>query len=517
MSVSSNVAPAEAGALHGRNVNRLAVLLVVLAVMAGAVCRAAQYAADRSFWVDEAALLLNVRSHSFGQLFGHLDYEQAAPPLFMATERGLMLMLGPSEFSLRLLPLVCGIAGLVVFALVARRVLESPWDAVAVALFAFSDRFIWHGTEVKQYGVDLFVATVLTWLAIGSREGMSATWRLVVTGCVAAAAVWFSYPVMFVFAAASLAMMPRGKEKGCAVGPWLIVNGVAASSFLILIRTVIRAQQTGGLTAYWAVEFLDWHRPWAWPWWVVRRLHSMCNYEVPGAGPVLLIAMAAGIVRMWRERKFERLVILAGPMGFVIIAAAAHRYPFDGARLTTFLCGSMLILASLGMWWGFDAARSVGSKGGGAVWKWVGLVPAGYVLIVASVSAAWHLVLPRNRGHLRPVLEHVREAARPGDRIYVLNDRRAFMWYWPEAEGDVKAGSEAPPGTSGGRFWVVWSFSNQTGKRLADPVLKYGRSIGNEQDEVFSDGGGAVLIAPQGLASESAPNIDGVFVVPGRP
>ena len=191
MSVSSNAVVREsAGELRARNVHRATVLLVI-AVMAGAVCRVAQYAADRSFWVDEAALLLNVRSHSFQQLFGKLDFDQASPPLFMAAERGLLLTLGPSEYSLRLLPLVCGIGALVVFAMIARRVLESPWDVVAVALFAFSDRFIWHGTEVKQYGVDLFVATVLTWLAMGPREGMSATWRLVVTGCVAAAAVWF--------------------------------------------------------------------------------------------------------------------------------------------------------------------------------------------------------------------------------------------------------------------------------------------------------------------------------------
>ncbi len=143
MVVSSNAVAAEsAEALHARNAPRHAALLLVIAVAAGAVCRVAQYAADRSFWVDEAALLLNVRSHTFHQLFGKLEYDQAAPPLFMAAERGLLLWLGPSEFSLRLLPLVCGITALVVFAAVARRVLRSPWDALAVALFAFSDRFI---------------------------------------------------------------------------------------------------------------------------------------------------------------------------------------------------------------------------------------------------------------------------------------------------------------------------------------------------------------------------------------
>src|SRR5579871_6047429 len=154
--------------------------LLIVAILAGIVCRAAQYAAQRSFWVDEAALLLNVRSHTFRQLFGHLDYEQAAPPLFLCAERTLLLTLGPSEFSLRLLPLICGIAAIVLFAALARRLLGSPWDACAVFMFAFTNRFIWHGTEVKQYGIDLCIALFLTYFAVGAGEKWSATKRFLI-------------------------------------------------------------------------------------------------------------------------------------------------------------------------------------------------------------------------------------------------------------------------------------------------------------------------------------------------
>jgi hypothetical protein len=111
----------------------------------------------------------------------------------------------------------------------------------------------------------------------------------------------------------------------------------------------------------------------------------------------------------------------------------------------------------------------------------------------------------------------MRKVVRPGDRIYVLNDRRAFLWYWPEAEGNLKAGADDPIGTSPGRFWIVWSFPNDTGKRQADPVLKYARSFAAEQDEVYSNGGGAVLMTSDSEASSSPPNVDAVFVVPVEP
>jgi len=484
-------------------------MFLVIAVAAGAVCRAAQYAADQSFWVDEAALALNIRSHTVHQLFGKLDYEQAAPPVFMAAERGLLVFLGPSELSLRVLPLVCGVVSLVIFALLARRLLGPPWDALAVALYAFSDRFIWHQTEVKQYGTDLLMSVVLTWIAIGPKQGWSATRRLVLTAVVAAVAVWASYTVMFVFAAASLALIPRGRGRGCAVAPYLVVNAVAGTSFLVLIATVIRAQQTGGLTSYWAVEFLDLHRPWIWPWWVFRRVHSLCNYTIVGGGPVIFAAVIAGIVRMWRGRRFEQLVILAGPVGFVLIAAAAHRYPFDGARMMTFACGSLLIVSCTGLAWGVEA--TVGRRD---ILKWMASAPVAYVLILAATSAAMHLVEPRNRGHLRPVIAHVRKKVRTGDRVYVLNDRRAFLWYWPEAEGNLRAGDDVPIASSNSRFWVVWSFPNETIKRQADPVLRYARTFSREQDHVYSIGGGAVLMTPERAPTSVQPGVESLFVVP---
>ena len=173
-----------------RDLEKAGCWLMLTAIALGIVCRIAQYAANRSYWTDEASLVLNIRNLTAGQLLGPLRYSQAAPPLFLLIERGLFRIAGGGEMSLRIFPVVGGIAGLVLFAVLARRVLrvdssdtvpstgsgpalslsKGPWDAVAVFLYATADRLIFHNTEVKPYGTDVLVCVLFLLLAIDTRE-----------------------------------------------------------------------------------------------------------------------------------------------------------------------------------------------------------------------------------------------------------------------------------------------------------------------------------------------------------
>src|SRR6478609_608594 len=75
--------------------------LLLLVVIGGIVCRIAQYLANPSLWHDEALVVLNVMDKSATQLFGQLDYAQAAPPLFLLAERGLWLATHNPDYALR--------------------------------------------------------------------------------------------------------------------------------------------------------------------------------------------------------------------------------------------------------------------------------------------------------------------------------------------------------------------------------------------------------------------------------
>src|SRR5207237_1879977 len=86
-------------------------LSVVLWSVAGSgvLARLVLFAWNQSFWHDEACLAMNVRMKSAAQLLRALDYNQAAPPLFLFFERAMYLAFGPSEPALRLAALLGGL------------------------------------------------------------------------------------------------------------------------------------------------------------------------------------------------------------------------------------------------------------------------------------------------------------------------------------------------------------------------------------------------------------------------
>src|SRR5207249_2944193 len=77
----------------------------------GVIVRCVQYLANRSLWLDESMLALNITHRTFTQLLQPLDYDQGAPFAFLIIERAFVQLLGNSEYALRLFPLLAGIIG----------------------------------------------------------------------------------------------------------------------------------------------------------------------------------------------------------------------------------------------------------------------------------------------------------------------------------------------------------------------------------------------------------------------
>ncbi|MDB5330809.1 MAG: hypothetical protein JWP03_1960 [Phycisphaerales bacterium] len=490
---------------------RVYAALLLVAILAGMGCRLAQYAADRSYWHDEASLVLNIRNHTARELTGRLDYEQAAPPFFLLAERGVFTLFGGAELALRSLPLACGIASVVLFALLARRVVGSPWDIVAVFCFALSDRLIQHSVEVKQYGTDAFVAVLLLLLGVGMRANQSATRRMVWVAAVATVAVWFSYSAVLVFAAISLSLMPAVVGRSLRGGVvYLVCNLPVGASFLKVLLASVKAQRDSYLVNYWNDAFVDFHHPLSIPRWFLHQTHSLANYAAPAAGPVVLLAVVVGIIALARAGKGQVLGIVAGPIGMAILAAAAHRYPFDGARLSTYLAAPVLLLTAIGLQWVFAGlAKYVG--------PW-GLVPTGYVLAVAAYWAGLHVIVPRNRGNLRPVAAYVREHMRADDGIYAL-EQREFECYWPAGDTRVRWDMDAADRVPWNRYWIVWSFPHDKRLHKLDPMLAWSKQFSAERDRFQCPGGLAVLFEKDGREVPAAlaqpPDVGVEHGVPG--
>jgi len=169
-------------------------------VVIGVILRLIQYSLNRSLWLDESVLALNIVNKSFLELLGPLDLIQVAPVGFIFIEKTLVILLGNNEYILRLFPLVAGIVSLFLFYYVARRCIPEEGAFIAVGLFSLSPYLVYYSSDVKQYSSDVTIALLLLAVTMFIRSKKFTNLSIVFFGAIGGIAVWFSLPSVFVLA-----------------------------------------------------------------------------------------------------------------------------------------------------------------------------------------------------------------------------------------------------------------------------------------------------------------------------
>src|SRR4051812_42549434 len=66
-------------------------------LLLGAALRVALWAQDRSLWIDESRLAINIASRTLSELARPLAFDQVAPVPFLWVERCLVVIMGVNE------------------------------------------------------------------------------------------------------------------------------------------------------------------------------------------------------------------------------------------------------------------------------------------------------------------------------------------------------------------------------------------------------------------------------------
>lgn len=467
----------------------------------GTVLRSVQYFSRASLWIDEAALARNIVDGSFFRLLGPLDYAQVAPPGFLWIERATVLALGPGELSLRLWPFAASLAGLVLFTILAFRVLPEAAAALASWLFAVAVPMVFFGADVKPYSAD--VAASLAIALVASRaagEPSSPGWavRLGLLGVLA----WFSHVVPFVLAgtgaALALLALGRGRIRVPHLGIVALIWGVVAGPAVALALHNVVPADAAYLQRQWAEAFMP-HatRPAArWMWdTLLDVLGRPGSWELNGAlhyGAPLLFVPLLLLGAWWLSRHHRETWLALLMPGVVALAASwASLYPFAG-RFVLFLLPALLLTIAAGI---VQASRLTRSR-------WVGVLLAVLVVSVAA-RAAVRTPPPQRPEDLRPVLETIARSRQSGDATYVYyGARQAFLYY--RAVAGLQGGTyvlgrcsrdhadwmirEVEQLRPSGRVWVVASHSTNQAQEISSLVAHL-RATGRELDHVLPPGG----------------------------
>nr|WP_303652796.1 glycosyltransferase family 39 protein [Paludisphaera mucosa] len=309
--------------------------------------------------MDEGSLLGNLRDRAAFDFSGPLTSDQLAPPAFLAAERIVISLLGSSPYATRLIPLACGLASLVIFRALVKRLLSPSTAVLAMVLFAFSDDLTYYSNELKPYSSDVASALLITLLSLNELRDAPSSSRRAGLAILATASPWISFPAAFVVAGCGLALLldrvRRGRRRDAA--ELLALAAVWAASVLVAHR--ISSRLLGPATSM----YVFWN--FAFPPFPPRSRADVAQ----AIGIVLetfvtplnltprmlsyffalfaLVILVQGSLRLAR-RDAGALAMLVLPMALAFAASVVRRYPFHG-RLILWLAPACFIMIAEGV------------------------------------------------------------------------------------------------------------------------------------------------------------------------
>jgi hypothetical protein len=472
----------------------------------GVLLRLAQYWANRSLWLDEAFVALDVRGLSFLEfLQPSLRTNFTVPFGFLVIEKIIVQALGPSEYALRLLPLLSGIVASFPFYGLAKRYLDPKAVPIALGLFAILDPLVYYASDGRPYSSDVAVGLILGWVAARVQERKLTLGRVLLFGVLGAVAVWISNPAVFVLAGigGSLILSCVIHKRWAALGRLAVACLMWASSFVLCYLMYLdKFSIHPVLLETWGERALPFP-----PLSVsdvtalVRTFFALFEQSggmtLPGIGA---FAFLVGCVSGLQTKKGVLFALLLS----VLVTAVASRlgkYPFKG-RLWLFLVPFVLLFVA-------EGAQQIVEKtrGAGAL---IGIVFLALLFYHPLYEASYHLIHPRTVEEITPVISYVKEHKLDSDVLYVYGASNYAFKFYAEQYGfdnsDYTVGIESNSWAdlvgdldrlrSSERVWLLSSHTVPAGK--AECFLAYLDHIGHRLDSFQSAGASVYLYDLEG-------------------
>jgi hypothetical protein len=403
--------------------------LVVLGVGAGALFRVATYMRQRSFWVDEAMLALNVVTRGFVELAQPLDLLQSAPLGFLWLGKAITTVAGTSELAFRLPGLVAGVLFLPLIAWLLWREVSPAAAVVGTAICASSGLLEHYSNEFKPYGLDALMSLLLLVAALQLRRPHAGKTALRTGAVLAVIAPLVSLPSVFVVGSIGLVALLHARGSA-ARRNLLIIAALGVVSSIGSVLVIHDPRVVEPMKDYWEGAFLGTEGDPARHVNVVRSIFYwilMGRAAAVGTGAeayfpwIALVLWLLGVVSFARRDR-DVAMLIAMPIVAGCVASAARQYPF-AMRLWLFAV-PLLVLGMVegmhfAMRWVSERRRELAVLAlGGLLW-----IPGGRF-------AVYEFREPRAPPeHARPVLAEL-AGVRRGEPLYVYaRALPAFLFY----------------------------------------------------------------------------------------
>jgi hypothetical protein len=486
-----------------------------LALLFGLALRLSRYLANQSLYVDEASLALNVLWRSFPGLAAPLDHGQAAPVGFLFSVKASSVLFGANEYALRLVPLLAGLASVVLFYFLARRILDSTPALCAVLLFAACWLPANYSHFVKQYSTDVAVTVAILLVAVALPPEAARKWPAALgLALLGTLAVWFSHAAVLVLAGVGATWVARDwmRDRRLSLRLHVLVPAVWLASILIQYWLVLRyATRSQYLLDFWRDGFMPFPPASAADWLWYPRAFADVFAGIDGTPAGLYVAGVSGLLALfgclflWRKDRFLLSLLLA-PIAVTLAASAFRKYPF-AHRLIIFLYPICILLLSAGFGWVLRRFR---------------LTPPLAVMLAVVVvgpplaKAGYGLLKQPGTQEVKPLFWLIADNYRKGDLVWVDTSASQVYYYYRDFAGwfprfafrNVCAEDchqrESNPAAfeaalanlpTNARVWILVAYNSDLARDEERTLLEHLDRHGSRLNRVVDDGAAVTLYA----------------------
>lgn len=458
-------------------------ILLLFISVAGIIVSIFQFLHDRSLWHDEASLALNLLHRNYFELFSPLDLAQAAPVLFLIIEK-LFFQIFPSDMGLRIFPLICFWASIVLFIKVLHRSgLPAYLKIFSLVIFVFSPTLIYFSNEVKPYSTDVFVTLLLFYLYnfdprnfVKKRFIIAATIALFMS--VITPIVLFSITLnaaMRRFELSEKDFNQLYKSLAILLGAFCIyylgfVHNHPLKEFMVNYWGGLGAFMPANIFSGQFVDFLG--------YFGLHVFIHLININYVFSA-IFLLFFIIGIISILKSKDFSGAALYIGPIIIHLLLSVLKLYPVS-QRLILYLMPLFIIIIAKG----FDAIiKYLFPKR--SEFKWIMTI----LISIFIVKSFLEKDFPIEKVELKQTLAYISKNAQDGDMIFVCFQAGfPYQYYkdlghWKDDRFVVRTGSymlendttPLPLNTGQKNNWLIFSdYCKEDEKKMIDEYQKNG-------------------------------------------
>lgn len=308
-------------------------IVIGLILGIGIVLRCIFYFYNRPFWNDECALALNVTN--FWNFFKPLEYNQAAPQLFMYISKIFYYLIPAKELALRFFPFICSILSIWLFFIIAKQYLQKTFSRiVAISAFAICYPLCYYAQEFKQYSSDVlaFLLAISSYFYIDRIIANKKNTYLY--GIILSILLWLSFSSFFAVLGVLATILLFPKSSLSKLRMPLLIIGI---NCLLIFYTNIHLNSNEYLHSYWQSSFINWNFS-NFP----KLIFDNCFYIFSSIYAEFFIITTI-IISLIKEKGKAISCLLITPLTLSLLFAYCKIYPFS-TRIILFLIPIFILL-----------------------------------------------------------------------------------------------------------------------------------------------------------------------------